>query len=294
MSEAKIYSQGYTTYDGPRTGLMGAVKSLQKQSLRQALGMGRSARHKVIPVLVILIAYVPVIIFVGVAVLAKIAGDVFLELAQELIPSYADFYNIINFAIVALSAFIIPDLLCSDRRNGMLGVYLASTLDRLRYILGKAWASLVILFTVIFGPPFLLLIALSLQNLGPENFSEWIETFGKIIVASTVIGIFYVLIALAISSFTDRKSIATISFLALVLGSSIISGIFESVDLSSKFRLMNLYSLSLRLAQRIFGEEGGWGYFENSTTSIWLAWGVVVSLCVGLIWFQYRRMLVQR
>ena len=58
-SDARIYDQGFRRYDGPRTGIAGALRSLVKHSLRQALGIGRSARYKLVPLPIVAMAFLP-------------------------------------------------------------------------------------------------------------------------------------------------------------------------------------------------------------------------------------------
>jgi len=47
--DAQIYERGYRRYEGERTGVPGAVKTLVAHSVRAVLGLGRSARHKIMP-----------------------------------------------------------------------------------------------------------------------------------------------------------------------------------------------------------------------------------------------------
>ena len=72
--DAQIVARGFQRYDGPRSGVPGAVRSVSWQSIRATLGLGRPARSKIFPVIAVVIAYVPAIVFVGIAVL--IPGDI--------------------------------------------------------------------------------------------------------------------------------------------------------------------------------------------------------------------------
>ena len=62
-----------------------------------------------------------------------------------------------------------PEVLCPDRRTGMLGLYLASPLTRDTYLLAKAAAVAGAARLVTLGPPLLLLVAFILQGLGPDG-----------------------------------------------------------------------------------------------------------------------------
>ena len=170
--DARIHDRGYRRYDGERTGVRGAIRTLAAHSMRRALGLRRSARHKILPVMVVLFAYLPGTAFVGAA--ALLPDDI----AEAFLPSYADYYGFIIAAIFLFTAFVAPELLCTDRRTGMLGVYLASPLDRRTYLAGKGLATAGILALVTTGPPLLLLIALSLEGSGPGSWTDAVQLCG--------------------------------------------------------------------------------------------------------------------
>lgn len=291
MSDAQIFDRGYRRYDGPRTGLPGAIRSLVIHSMRQALGLNRSAKFKVIPVLIIVSSYLPAIVFVGVTALFSGAID-----ASDL-PSYAGYYGYVVAALYLFAGFIAPQLLCNDRRTGMLGVYLASPLNRGAYLVGKALAVLALLLIVTLGPPLLMLIAFSLQNVGPDGFVEWIEIFSKVVLSSLVIGVLYAAVGMAIAATTDRWIVATATILAAMPGSAIVTDLLadpNAGDISPHLRLLNIPNLPRDLIFRIYGERPLWSVLENPTWSLWAAWAFWVGVSVAFVWWQYRRLLVRR
>lgn len=288
-ADAQIYERGYRRYDGQRTGVPGAIRTLVTQSIRAVLGIGRAARHKVMPLAVIGFAFTPAVVFVGVA--ALLPGD----LEDGFLPSYAEYYGFIGAALFLFASFVAPELLCTDRRTGMLGVYLASPLDRASYLLGKTLAIASILAIVTIGPPLLLLIALSLEDSGPATWSEGIGLGFKIIAAGGVMSAFFAAISMAVSASTDRKGAATATTLGLLVGSAAVStGLVEAGDLSTRLHLTNLLALPFELAFRIHGEEGDWSSQEVPTSLMWLAAATVVTICGAWVWERYRRMLVRR
>ncbi|MEM9615984.1 MAG: ABC transporter permease subunit [Actinomycetota bacterium] len=288
VDEARIYDRGYRRYDGDRTGIAGAQRSLVRHSLRHALGLGRATRYKVIPVLVVLMAYVPATVFVGAAALIPINTEDFL-------PNYAEYYGFVAATIYLLAGFVSPELLCSDRRTGLLGVYLAAPLTRPTYLIGKAIAVLLLLLLVTLGPPLLMLIAFSLQNMGPDGFVEWIEVFGQIIVSSLVLGVMYTALSLAVAATTDRITVATATTMALIPGSGIITDIMTTeAGIDPNVRLANLLFLPRALIFRIHDVSGGWSSVENPTWTLWLAWAAWTLGSIAWVWYRYRRLLVRR
>ena len=54
--DARIVARGFARYDGPRSGVPGAIRSVAWQSIRATLGIGRLARHKIFPIISVAIA----------------------------------------------------------------------------------------------------------------------------------------------------------------------------------------------------------------------------------------------
>lgn len=288
---AQIFDQGYRRYDGARTGVLGAIKSLVWATIRQALGMRRTWWNKVIPALVIFFSFVPAIVFVGLAALLP-------EDFRSELPSYAEYYGFVVAAIFFFAAFTSAVVLCEDRRTGMLGVYLASPLDRRTYLLGKAIGFVALLLIVTVGPVLLMLIAYSLQNIGPDGFLEWIETLAKILIAGTAFGLVFAAPSLAVASTTDRWVVATATNAAMFPASAIVTDLLVGEgDLSPHLRLLNIPGLARELTYRIHDQPTStnlWSSFDNPTWTLLLAgvgW-IVVSL--GVVWVNYRRLLVRR
>ncbi len=292
MTQPKIYDRGYRRYEGVRTGIPGAFKSLVLYSVRSSLGLGRSARHKIFPAAVILFAFMPAIVFVGVAALLPDE----LVTQESLLPSYSEYYNFVIADIFLFAGFVAPELLCTDRRTGMLGVYLTSPLTRTSYVLGKATATLLMVLTVTLAPPLVFLVARSLQNLGPDGFGEWMTTFGQILLSSVIVGGLYSAVALAASSMTDRRAVASAATLVSIPGSAVITDFLVSgASFTPQLRLLNLLYLPRALVFRVYGETSeGWSRIDNPTASLWLAWIAVVVLSGAVVWFRYQRLLVRR
>ncbi|MGH1502060.1 MAG: ABC transporter permease [Acidimicrobiales bacterium] len=288
MSDATIYDLGYRRYDGDRTGLPGALRTLVTHSMRSALGLGRSARHKVLPFLIIIFAYVPAIVFVGVAALF---GN---EIGPDNLPNYAEYYGFMIATVYLLAGLVGPQLLCNDRRTGMLGVYLSSPLDRRTYLLGKALATLGLVLLVSLGPPLLLLVSYTMVDLGPGGLFDWLEILFKIVVSSLLIGVLYSLVALGVSSITDRNVVASAVTLALIPGSAMVTDTLVNVGISPHLLLLNVLTLPRDLVFRVHGEPPLWSLVDNPTWSLALAWLAWVSLAAVFIWWRYRKLLVRR
>ncbi len=289
MTDAQIFDQGYRRYDGPRTGLTGSIRTLITHSIRDALGLGRLTRHKIFPFATILAAFLPAVAFVGVAALLP-------DELEEFLPSYAEYYSYVIAAIFLFAGFVAPELLCKDRRTGLLGVYLASPLNRPLYLAGKAIAVVLLMLLVTLGPPLLMLIAYSLESRGPSGFGDWIRTLVDVVASSLTMGTLFAAISLAVASVTDRAAVATATVLAMIPGSAIVSDILvQEAGLSGWYRLFNLPGLARELVFRIHDEPGLWNASDDpSTWALVAAWAFWTFGSVAFIWSRYRTLLVRR
>lgn len=286
---AAIYEQGYRNYEGERSGVPGAIRSLVFHSMRAVLGLGRSFRHKIMPIAVVLMAFTPAAVFLGVAALLPS------EFEGEILPTYAGYYGFITAALFLFASFVAPELLCGDQRTGMLGVYLASPLDRRTYLLGKSIAVFAILALVTIGPPLLLLIGLSLVDAGPDGWIDGLRLAYRIILSGSVMSMFFAAISMAVSATTDRRAAATATIIGVLVGSSVVANVLvEQADQSNNFLLGDLLSLPFELTSRIHGEVGEWSTSTISTGMLWLGAIGTIAICAAWIWDRYRRMLVRR
>ncbi len=296
MTEANIYSQGYRRYEGERTGSAAAIKAMQSHSFRKALGLRRGFRFKVVPILIILLAYVPVVAFVGFAVIFGLfLPNEAAEVAEDFLPTTAQFFGTLGFATTIMAGYVGPLILSDDRRDGMLGVALSSVLTRGSYLLAKGWTLLIMIFTVLVVPQIVLLLALTTQGIGPDGIIRWLERFGHILVGGVVIGSFYMLLSLAISAVSDRRSYSWIAYFVGILVSGAVADTLAFEGSNASYNLLNLRILPIELVHRILGSsDGDWSTIQNSTTSLWIAWFLIVAVCIGVTGFQYTRLLVRK
>lgn len=286
---AEIFDRGYRRYDGPRTGVRGAVRSLVVNSMQRSLGIHRPARYKIAPVFVIALAFIPALVYVGISVL--IPSDV----AQEFVPSFSGYFAQTTTSLFLMASFTGAELLCTDRRTGMLGVYLSSPLTRPMYLVAKAASSVSMMLLVALVPNLTYLLALSLQGNGPDGLVTTFKVMLQIAVAALMIAIYYSAVSLAVASTTERSAIAITATLGLLVGSAAISStLVDGLGASTTWRILNLFLLPIELAPRVFGEWEGWSPKANPTWTLLLAWFVIVAGSAAIIWARYRRLAVQR
>jgi ABC-2 type transport system permease protein len=283
--DARLYDLGYRRYDGPRERAARAILTLAEFTARRVLGLGRGARHKVLPALTLAIAYLPALASVLYAVLAKNIGG------GDLI-TYGDYMFIIASALALFAALVAPEALCPDKRTGMLGLYLAGPLDRNRYLLAKGAGVLAVMLLITLGPLLFMLLAYVLAGLGPSA-TEAPELLAQIFAAGTVTALLYAALSMAVSSFTTRRAAAAVGVvLLLFVPATVVRAAIESASWPKELDLLSSPFVAFELAYRIFGERGD-PEEPVATLSTWLvAAGVGAAILAGALvcWLRYRRL----
>lgn len=275
---ARILDRGYRHYRGPRTGVRGAMATVWLQSVQRALGIRRSFWAKVLPLASVAISYIPAIVFVG--VVALVSDE---DLGPDFqLPTYGEYFPFIQAAILLFVSFVVPEVLCPDRRTGMLGVYLASPLSRDTYVAAKALAAFSVISLITVGPPLLMLIASMLQGVGPDGPGGVALTFVRILASGALLALLYTAVGLGVSSLTDRKAFATAALLLLmVVASGFSSILIDENGLPESFHAVSLLTGPFALVERVHGEEASLPGLSLGTAlaglSAWVVLGAVVT-----------------
>jgi ABC-2 type transport system permease protein len=210
------------------------------------------------------------------------------------LPSYGEYYGYITSAIVIFSAFVAPELLCTDRRTRMLGLLLASPLDRTTYLAAKALAVIISLAVITIGPPLLMLIAFTLEGAGPGSVPDWLALFGRILLGGVVVAAVHTSLSLAVSSFTDRNALASAGVLLALLLTNIVTNILiAAADATPTLGVFDLLGLPFDLISRL--------YPDMDPARPELATELVIAANVGwtllfaaVVVVRYRRLAVTR
>jgi ABC-2 type transport system permease protein len=283
VTDARILDRGYRRFDGRRSGVSGAVRSVAWHTVRSILGLGRSARHKVFPVIVLVVAFVPAIAFLAISVLLGEFGD-------ELRPAYWEFFQFSFVATIVFVALVAPEAIVRDRRDGMFALYLSTPLTRLTYVVAKVIAVLTVMSLIVLGPPVLWLLGYTFQSQGPGSVVDWVGVMARLLLAGLVICIVYTAVSLGVASQTDRRAFASIAVVFVMVGSTIVANLLVDVaDLAAQWRVLDPLGVALEVAPRLFGDRGE----EAGQIDTWL----VVAACVGWTCFgsgmlahRYRRL----
>jgi ABC-type multidrug transport system permease subunit len=295
MSTARIVDRSYRPYEGRRGGVGGSMLTVVKHSIQRSLGIKRTIWQKILPAATIAISYIPAIVYIGLAALIPAENR-----PQGLLPSYAEYYGFITTGLVIFTAFVAPEVLCTDRRTGMLGLYLASPLDRNTYLISKATAVASVLAVVTTGPQLLMMVAYSLIGEGPGGPLDYVVLVLRILASGLVISALYTGLSLAVSSFTARRAAASATIILALLTSAIFVSALTDPDggagWSPNLVVLNFIDLPLTLVFHIFGEADriGGAYGEVSFTVLLLANLAWIFLFAVVTRWRYQKVEVTR
>lgn len=287
-TNAEIYDRGYRVYDGPRTGVSTARRSVVAVSIQRALGLRRKFRFKIVPIITIFVAFAPALVFVGLAVVVPS------EIAEGLVVDFAGLFGLTSIAVILFTAFVAPELMISDRRSGMFGLYMASPLGRGHYVAAKLRALVTVICTVTLLPPIFLLIGYIVVGVGPEGFGNIVADLLRILVSGVSIALFFSLFAMAVATLTNRVGVGSaviiMSFLASAFVATTLVEVADAPDWVGAFALP---ALPVDIAARIFDEPFNQISNVSSIMSISVFLGVMV-LSALIVWFGHQRIEVTK
>ncbi len=199
-----IHDIGYRSYDGDRLGRSYAARSLLVDSLRGAYGLGRSAKSKVVPMLLMATMVIPALVIVMVVLATR---------ADELPLDYTNYAVYLSAALAIFVAATAPQMVSKDLRFGVLPLYLARPITRSDYVRAKFVAMTAAIFILLAAP---LLVMYAGALLAKLDFSD--QTLGLLggLLGALVFAVLLAGLGLAIASVTGRRGIGIAAIIAVV------------------------------------------------------------------------------
>ncbi len=272
-----VFDLGYQRYDGPREGRMRARKALWINGVRTALGLGRGSRAKILPVLLFVAAIAPAVI------LALLASQLDGMAVPGLdLPGHAGYYRMVSVILLLFSAIIAPELLCPDRRNGVIHLYLVRPLTTTDYVAGRWLAFFSITLAIVYSGQVILLIGLILAAAEPLEYlrETWLD-IPRFLAAGLAVAFFTTTIPMAVSAFTTRRAYAAAFVIGLYIISAPVAGVLTGClgegdgergaivqaggateqcetltgDAAKWYALIDIGQVPIHVSDLIFGEE---------------------------------------
>ncbi|MEU6121066.1 ABC transporter permease subunit [Streptomyces sp. NPDC047123] len=284
----QIHNIGYRTYDGPRLGRAYARRSLFSQSLRGAYGLGRSAKSKVLPMILFAVMCVPAAIMVAVAVATK---------ADDLPVDYTRYAIFLQAVISLFLAAQAPQTVSRDLRFKTVPLYFSRPIERGDYVLAKYAAMSSALFVLTAAPVLVLYIGALLAKL---DFADQTKGFAQGLVSVALLSLLFAGIALVISAVTPRRGFgiaAVIAVLTITYGAvSTIQAIAYDQGSTDAIAWLGLFSpitLIDGVQTAFLGATSSFPGGDGPSTGVGVVYLLVVlgliAGCYGALMRRYRK-----
>ncbi|GAA2432114.1 ABC transporter permease [Streptomyces pulveraceus] len=202
---SRIHNIGYRSYDGRRLGRGYARRSLYSQSLRGAFGLGRSAKSKVLPMLLFGVMCVIAAIIVAVSINVP-AGT-------KLLMDYTSFAIYLQAVIGLFLAAQAPQSVSRDLRFRSVSLYFSRPIERVDYVAAKLAAMASALF-VLTGTPLVILYAGAL--LGKFDFADQTEGFVQGMISVALLSVLFSALGLVMAALTPRRGFGVAAVIAVL------------------------------------------------------------------------------
>ena len=191
-SSAEVFDLGYQRYRGPREGRGRARRALYVNGLRTTLGIGRGMMPKVLAILMFGAAMVP-------AVIMAVIVAIFEPLADAL-PTHEDYYGLVSLVLFLFAAIIGPELLCPDRRDGVIHLYLVRPITPTDYVAARWLALLTVTLALVYSGQLVLWLGLVLSASDPAEYlrENWLD-IPRILGAGLMVAVFLATAPLAVA-----------------------------------------------------------------------------------------------
>jgi ABC-2 type transport system permease protein len=292
-----VFDIGYQRYTGVREGRGRARRALFKDGIRAALGLGRPPRAKVLPWFFL---FVLVFIALVMALVAGAADRMIGPGAAERmdLPSHVDYYGIASIVMFVFAAVVAPELLCRDRREGVINLYLVRPLTGSDYIVSRWLAFFSIMLVAAWLPQVILFLGLAGGDASPMQYLEkyWLD-LPRFIAAGFAFAAYLTTLALLVASFTSRRAYASVFLVGLVaITAPFTLGLSQEIEgpIGEWISMFALTNIPLHLNDVIFGEmselteEVPGSKLSSMAKTVWyLLWTILPGL---YLWTRYRRL----
>lgn len=295
--EGTVFDIGYRSYTGVREGIGRSRTAIFKDGIRIALGFGRGGRAKILPWL-----FISILAGIGL-IMAMIAGAanrlVGAGAAERLnLPSHNDYYGIAATIMFVFASVVAPELLCRDRREGTINLYLVRPLAGADYILARWGAFMVVFLFAALLPQLILFLGLAMGDAVPLTYlkSHWLD-LPRVIGAGLVMTAFATGLAMLTASFTTRRAYASVFLVGLFLITTPFTvGLSQEIGgkVGQWISMFSILNIPLHVSDLIFGQAGE--LTEEAPARAFgpaalIGWYVLWTLGPSaILWWRYRRL----
>jgi ABC-2 type transport system permease protein len=217
------------------------------------------------------------------------------EIAEDFeLPSYADYYEYAIVPIALFAAVVAPQLVCPDRRDGVLSLYAARPITTTDYLVSRWLAFFTVAGAAVWLPNAVLFTWNALDASSTTSFlaDEW-PVVPRLIAAGALVAAVLTTLALLAASFTTRRAYAAVGTLAVLFIGTAVGGIAEDSFSGRAADLVSLVALPdvvIDAERWIFADEVSGRPFDGAVSAGWLA---LVTVVMAGVLFRRTRSLVR-
>ncbi|CAN5188343.1 ABC transporter permease [soil metagenome] len=284
-----IHDIGFRHYDGPRLGSTYIRRSLFIETLRGAYGLGRSARSKVMPMLLLAVMVLPAVV---IGIVAGYFGFASLPLG------YTEYVITVQVAVTIFLGSQSPAVMSRDLRFRVVALYFSRPLSRQQYVQAK-YAGMAAALFVLMGLPITLLLAGALLAELPlgEQMPDYLRAMaGAALYALVLSGV-----GLVVAAMTPRRGLGVAAVVGVLL---VLSGLqvtvmamaaeFGNSIFSGYTGLISPYTLVDGVVAGVLGADSSIGQGPPGALGSSVFVAVVVLLvagCYAALVLRYRKAL---
>lgn len=297
MSSGTVFDIGYQRYTDAREGRGRSRRAIFKDGVRIALGFGRGGRAKILPWFFLIALSVLGLVFAIVAGAAnRLGGPGTAEKAN--LPSHSDYYGIASIILFVFGAVMAPELLCRDKRDGTINLYLVRPVTGGDYVAARWAAFLVVMLAAAWLPQLLLFLGLSAGDPKPIVYLQqhWIDV-PRFLLAGTAMALYVTTLAMLTASFTSRRAYASVFLVGLfVITTPFTVGLAQEISgLAGQWiSMFNLTNIPVHVNDVIFGDVSeitSEAPARKLGSVILVSWYFAWTLVPGaVLWWRYRRL----
>ena len=252
-----VFDIGYQRYMGVREGRSRGRNAVFKDGLRIAFGLGRGSRAKVLPWFFIVALSAIALVMALIAGAANLMGGAGTA-AKANLPTHSDYNGIASIIMFVFAALVGPELLCRDRRDGVINLYLVRPLTGSDYVVSRWAAFLVVMTAAAWLPQIILFLGLSMGDPKPLEYLtvHWLD-IPRFLLAGLAMAAYATTLSLLVASFTSRRAYASVFLVGLFMITAPFT-IGLAMEMDGKpgqwISMFNLTNIPVHVNDVIFGE----------------------------------------
>jgi hypothetical protein len=261
------------------------------------LGLGRGGRAKIFPWFFIgLLSAIGLVMAIIAGAAERLAGPGAAERMN--IPSYSDFYGIASIILFVFAALVAPELLCRDRREGTINLYLVRPLAGSDYVASRWAAFLTVMLIAAWFPQIILFFGRAMGDAAPAKYflAHWLD-IPKFLTAGLAMAAYATTLAMLTASFTTRRAYASVFLVGLfIITTPFTVGLAQEIGgkAGQWISMFSLTNIPVHVNDIIFGEVSditagapARAFPATARVAWYFAW---ILGPAGALWWRYRRL----